>query len=95
MLTYRKYVRASAKKERDIKHIESNTVIVQRHSLKFVSVQHNLIEYNFIQFSYNLIKNNLFDLINFTHHIIFFLFNILIHNDTIKYIPSFSTLTQL
>ena len=55
MLTYRMYVRASAKKERDIKHIESNTVIVQRHSLKFNSVQHNLIEYNFIQFSYNLI----------------------------------------
>ena len=83
MLTYRMYVRASAKKERDIKHIESNTVIVQRHSLKFNSVQHNLIEYNFIQFSYNLIKNDLFDLINFTHHILFFLFNILIHDDTI------------
>ena len=59
MLTYRKYVRASAKKECDIKHTESNTVIIQRQLLKFNSVQHNLIEYNFIQFSYNLIKNNL------------------------------------
>ena len=55
MLTCRMYVRASAKKERDIKHIESNTVIIQRHLLKFNSVQHNLIEYNFIKFSYNLI----------------------------------------
>ena len=64
MLTCRMYVRASAKKVRDIKHIASNTVIVQRHPLKFVSVQHNLIEYNFIQFSYNLIKNDLFGLIS-------------------------------